>query len=134
MKSMFITFFMVFSFLNLLQAQHKLEVEITGIRNDNGNIMLELIDENEKVVRQEMSPVREKTSTFLLKDLVPGKYAIRYYHDENGNHRIDTSSVGRPVEGYGFSNNLPARFGPPPFSKWLFDVKEDKKVILNIIY
>lgn len=134
MKSMLISIFILLSFVDGLQAQHKLVVEITGIRNDSGAIMLELMDENEKVVRQEMSPVTEKASTFLLKDLVPGKYAIRYYHDENGNQKIDTSAIGRPLEGYGFSNNLPARFGPPPFSKWLFEVKEDRKVTLNIIY
>jgi uncharacterized protein (DUF2141 family) len=134
MKSISISILLLFSFLNGVQAQLKLEVEIKGIRNDNGSIMLELIDENEKVVRQEMSPVKEKTSSFLINDLTPGKYAVRYFHDENGNQKIDTSSIGRPVEGYGFSNNVPAKFGPPPFSKWLFEVKEDKKVTLSIIY
>jgi len=53
-------------------------------------------------------------------NLTPGKYAVRYYHDENMNGNMETNLVGKPTEGYGFSNNIIGKFGPPPFEKWLF--------------
>jgi uncharacterized protein (DUF2141 family) len=134
MKSMTIFIFLLIALMPSLQAQHQLDIEITGIRNDNGRIMLQMMDENEKIVKQEMSPIKEKTSRFLLKDIAPGKYGIRFFHDENGNGDIDTSAIGRPLEGYGFSNNPPARLGQPKFEKWLFELKEDKKMVLTIIY
>jgi uncharacterized protein (DUF2141 family) len=39
---------------------------------------------------------------------------VYVYHDENGNGKLDTGGLlGLPTEGYAFSNDAPARFGPP---------------------
>lgn len=51
----------------------------------------------------------------VFDDIEPGTYAIAVYHDENGNGRFDTFLLRLPVEGYGFSNDAPLSFGPPPF-------------------
>jgi hypothetical protein len=45
---------------NFTFSQFKLEIKIIEIRNDDGNIMLQLFDENKKVLIQDMSPVKEK--------------------------------------------------------------------------
>jgi len=115
-------------------SQFKLEVEITGIRNNKGNLMLELLDSNEKAITQEMSPITDNKCSFTFSDLAPGQYAIRYYHDENLNGKMDTNLVGKPTEGYGFSNNVIGKMGPPAFEKWLFEVKSDKKIVLKATY
>ncbi len=47
---------------------------------------------------------------------------------------METNMVGKPIEGYGFSNNVTGKFGPPPFKKWLFEVKGDKKIKLMPVY
>ena len=134
MKKLFISFsiFMVVS--HMLTAQQRLDVEIAGILNNNGKIMLQLLDENEKVMKQEMSAINDKTCSFTFPDLKPGKYAVRYYHDENSNGRMETNLVGKPTEGYGFSNNVTGKFGPPPFEKWLFELKENRRLKLSITY
>ena len=119
---------------HLTFSQFKLEIKIIEIRNNDGNIMLQLLDENEKVIAQEMSPVKDKTCSFSITNLKQGKYAIRYYHDENLNGKMETSLTGKPAEGYGFSNNVTGTFGPPPFKKWLFELKEDKKIVLKPAY
>jgi uncharacterized protein (DUF2141 family) len=115
-------------------CQYKLDIEIADIRNNTGNIMLQLFDGNENVLTQEMSPIQENKCSFPIKDLVPGKYAVRYYHDENLNEKMDTNLVGKPTEGYGFSNNVIGKFGPPPFEKWLFEIAGDMKIILKPTY
>ena len=114
--------------------QSRLEVEITGIRNNNGNLMIQLLDSNQVSLKQEMSPITDTIYTFTFYDLEPGQYAIRYYHDENLNGKMDTNLVGKPTEGYGFSNNVIGKTGPPKFEKWLFDVKSDKKIVLKTTY
>ena len=96
--------------------------------------MLQLFDKNEKVLIQEKSPVKDLKCSFSIPNLNPGKYAIRYYHDENMNDKMETNLVGKPTEGYGFSNNVIGKFGPPPFEKWLFEVTGDKKIILRPTY
>jgi uncharacterized protein (DUF2141 family) len=112
----------------------KLEIEIIEIRNNTGNIMLQLFDKNEKVLIQEKGPVKDLKCSFSIPNLNPGKYAIRYYHDENMNDKMETNLVGKPTEGYGFSNNVIGKFGPPAFEKWLFEITGDKKIVLKPTY
>jgi uncharacterized protein (DUF2141 family) len=121
-------------FPDYLFCQITLKVEITDIRNNTGKIMLQVLDEKEKVIIQEMSDIKDRSCTFTFSNLSSGKYAIRYYHDENLNQVMETNLVGKPTEGYGFSNNVTDRFGPPPFEKWLFDLNENKIIILKPLY
>jgi uncharacterized protein (DUF2141 family) len=115
-------------------SQYTLTVQITGLRNDTGKIMLQVFDGNEKVTDQQMSGIKDKKAVITVKGLKPGKYGVRFYHDENLNGIMETNFVGKPTEGYGFSNNVTGRFGMPPFEKWLFDVNEDKTIVLKTVY
>lgn len=131
------TLTIIFGFIlisNHLLSQYTLDIEITGIRNNKGKIMLQLFDEKEKILVQEMGTISDNKCTFPIKNLNPGKYAVRYYQDENLNMKMETNMVGKPTEGYGFSNNATGKFGPPPFEKWLFELKEDKRIVLKINY
>jgi uncharacterized protein (DUF2141 family) len=119
---------------NLSYSQYKLDVEILEIRNTRGNIMLQLFDGNKNIVTQEKSPIKDNRCLFSFADLKPGKYAVRYFHDENLNGKMETNLVGKPTEGYGFSNNVIGKFGPPPFDKWLFEIIGDKKIVLKPTY
>jgi uncharacterized protein (DUF2141 family) len=115
-------------------SQYTLTIEINDLRNNTGKIMLQVFDEKEKVIDQQMSDIDNKRVTISVKNLKPGKYAVRFYHDENLNQVMETNMVGKPTEGYGFSNNVKGRFGMPPFEKWLFDLNEDKKIVLKTVY
>jgi uncharacterized protein (DUF2141 family) len=115
-------------------SQVTLRIEITGIRDNTGKVMLQLFDETEKVIAQEMSDIKEKGCVIIIRNLKVGRYAVRFYHDENENQVMETNLAGKPTEGYGFSNNVIGRFGPPPFEKWLFGLNEDKTIILKTVY
>jgi uncharacterized protein (DUF2141 family) len=119
---------------NYVSSQYNLEIEVSGIKNNEGKIMLQLFDENQKVLTQEMSDIKDKKCNFYIKNLKPGKYAVRYFHDENLNGVMEKNILGKPTEGYGFSNNVTGKLGPPPFEKWLFELKEDKKIMLKPVY
>jgi len=51
-----------------------------------------------------------------FEDIPPGTYALAVIHDENMNGKLDTQWLGIPTEGYGFSNDVRARFGAPSFT------------------
>jgi uncharacterized protein (DUF2141 family) len=114
-------------------SQFKLEAVVGGLRNDKGNVMIQLFDSTEKVLVSQMNTIKDNKSVFVF-DVKKGTYAIRYYHDENIDGKMETNMLGKPTEGYGFSNNVTGKFGPPPFKKWLFEVKSDKKIMLNAVY
>jgi len=96
--------------------------------------MFQLFDENEKVLMENQSPITDSTCSFSIPDLMPGKYAVRFYHDENLNGKMETNLLGKPTEGYGFSNNVTGTFGPPPFKKWLFKINRDTTIVLKPAY
>jgi uncharacterized protein (DUF2141 family) len=115
-------------------SQYSIKINIDGLKSARGNMMIQLFDENKKVVYQEIYPLQINKCTIRFSEIKPGKYAVRYYHDENMNGKLDTNILGKPVEGYGFSNNAVGKFGPPPFEKWLFEVDSDKEMNLTPAY
>jgi uncharacterized protein (DUF2141 family) len=134
MKRLFILIACLIISSNWVFAQLTLEIEITGLHNNTGNLMLQLFNEKEVVITQEIGQIKDKMSLFSIHNLKPGKYAIRYYQDENLNGTMEKNKFGKPLEGYGFSNNVTAPFSMPPFEKWIFELKEDKKLQLKITY
>ena len=115
-------------------GQYSLQVEITGLKNNSGMILFQLFNENEQIVTQDTGSIKEQKTTIIIKDLKPGKYAFRYFHDENMSKILETNVLGIPKEGYGFSNKGAGPFGPKPFKEWLFIIKENMKVTERIRY
>ena len=134
MKSFYLTLLSFILISNYSFSQFKLEVDITGIKNDTGKLMFQLYDENEQIIKQEIGIIKDKKYSFSIENLKAGKYAIRYFHDENLNGNLETNFVGKPTEGYGFSNNVVGKFSMPPFEKWLFDLNGDQKMVLKPTY
>lgn len=115
-------------------AQITLTIEISSLRSSKGQILLELYDGNKNVLTGVKEGIKNNKCVILIKDLKPGKYAFRYFHDENSNSKLDTNWMGIPNEGFGFSNNVLGRFGPPAFEKWIFELDVDKKVSCSAKY
>lgn len=134
MKKSFLIIIVLLSISGTLFSQFKLEVEVAGIKNNTGKIMLQLMDSAEKTVKEGMAEIKDQKCTLVFENLKPGKYAVRYFHDENLNGEMDTNFMGIPNEGYGFSNNAVGKFGPPSFDKWLFEISADKIISLKPTY
>jgi uncharacterized protein (DUF2141 family) len=134
MRKTVLTCSLFFILTSFTHGQYRLEIEIKGLRSNTGLIMLQLFDENEKVINQARGTISEKRSVIIFNNLKPGKYAFRYYHDENLSGVMETGRLGIPMEGYGFSNNAAGPFGPKPFKEWLFWIKEDMRVTISPRY
>lgn len=117
----FLTPIITFSQINLI-------VEIAPLRNNEGQVFLELNDENEEIIKGYSETIINNKCIIQIKDLKPGKYAFKYFHDENNDEKINTNFMGIPKEGYGFSNNAKGKFGPPPFDKMIFEVTQTNTV------
>ena len=124
----FLTPIITFSQINLI-------VEIAPLRNNEGQVFLELNDENEKIIKGYSEKIVNNKCIVVLENLKPGKYAFKYFHDENNDEKINTNFMGIPKEGYGFSNNAKGKFGPPSFEKMIFEIEQSDtlKCIPNYI-
>ena len=104
-----------------------LDIAVTDIETAEGFIMLALFDSADafdnggEAVRAVRLAVDGAEVTTRFENLPAGNYAIKLYHDANGNGEMDTNALGLPVEGYGFSNDA-GRFGAPPFADAAFEV------------
>ncbi len=105
-------------------GQVALTVEIDQLRNNNGKLLLELNNEDEEVILGFSETIANNKCVIVIKDLKPGKYAFKFFHDENNDEEINTNFMGIPKEGYGFSNNAKGTFGPPSFDKMLFELSK----------
>ncbi len=113
--------------LKNLRSQHQLRVEITNLRSSEGKILLQLLDEEKNELSGYSQSVKDHKCTIIIRNLPPGVYAFRFFHDENSNNELDTNWLGLPKEGYGFSNNAKGSFGPPAFEEWLFVLQSNRK-------
>jgi len=113
------------------QAQNTLTVHVTGLKSSDGKVMIELVNASGKAVAQQVADISNKKSEIVFDNLKSGKYAIRYYHDENSNGKMDTGTFGIPTEGYGFSNNARGFMGPPDFEDMVFAVNSNAEVTLK---
>lgn len=101
-----------------------LELEISGVRSNKGHVLVAVYREGDgfsetkgTAFRKEAVPAMVGSLKIAVKDLPPGTYALAFIHDENDNLKVDTGFFGIPVEGFCFSKNARALFGPPSFKE-----------------
>ncbi len=109
-----------------------LTIKITGFENDKGDCWFAL-DNSEEVYESDDSvfigkilPIKNNQVIVEIDSLKYGYYAIKVFHDENSNRKLDTDFLGIPTEDYGYSNNVSAWFGAPSWerAKFFFNQKE----------
>ena len=114
-----------------LRGDISLEMEINNLQSNNGPLYIRILDENENPVIVGTSKVINYSARISFDSISPGKYAIQFFHDENENQKMDFSLIGIPKEKFGSSNNVKPILGPPKFEKMLFNLTENKKVIMK---
>ncbi len=129
--------FYTYSFISLLltgplvsfhpEINQNLKVTISSLHNNNGVVLVSLFrnengfpDNAAKAYGKEIAFIAEKKAIIFFKNVPPGTYAVAILHDENNNRKMDKTYFGLPKEGYGFSNNASAPFGPPSYKKASF--------------
>ena len=104
----------------------RLTVEVLGLRSTAGEVAVTVYPDDArrflapkgKLLRARVQAATPVTDACFW--LPAGAYAVAIYHDANGNRDFDRNMVGMPAEGFGFSNDAPARFGLPAFEKVRF--------------
>ena|GEM_PF-883542 len=111
-----------------------LSVETGEFRRIRGDLYIEVSDADGETLAAEIHPVTARTMNVQVDSLPPGTRAVRLFHDENSNGKLDTNLFGIPTEGYGFSNNPRSRFGEPDFEDRLFEHRSDSTIRVRLTY
>jgi uncharacterized protein (DUF2141 family) len=112
------------------EASATLSVVVYGLRSDRGKVGCALFrgptgfpSARTKAWRGLLVSSRNRAARCIFANVPAGEYALAVLHDENGNGDMDTGVFGIPTEGYGASNDAPARFGPPSYEDARFRLR-----------
>jgi uncharacterized protein (DUF2141 family) len=104
-------------------------VRVTQLRNDRGTLAVALFasakdfPDQRRALAGRLTRIRGGRAAVRFDGLRPGEYAVAVLHDENQNNEMDFNFLGMPLEGYGFSNDASALFGPPSFAAAAFRLR-----------
>lgn len=115
-----------------------LRVNVVGVRSREGHIGCALFSSAEGFPGDTAHALqkvvgrfgRHHTATCVFENVPPGRYAVALGHDENGNGHLDKNLVGIPTEGWGVSNDAPARMGPPSYDEATFRFNGRRELIV----
>lgn len=106
----------------------------TGART--GKVMVALF--NSEASYQSGQPVAARAvdasgaAVAVFDDMPAGDYAVKAFHDVNGDGQMNTNPFGIPTEPFAFSNNAPANMGPASWARAHFTVSGDTAQTLSI--
>lgn len=108
-------------------APAKLEVAFTGIEVQKGAVMFGVYDSenafNEGASINGARVVADKSDiATIIEGLPAGRYAIKAFHDIDGDGKMSTNPFGMPIEPFAFSNNAKGAMGPASWADAAFDV------------
>lgn len=109
----------------------QLKLLIVGLENDEGKVKIGLFDSKDSYSEEGESfrgtsvVIKDRKAECTFERIPYGTYAIKLYHDKNGNGELDTNFMGVPKEKYGFSNNARGMLGPATWddAKFVFNIK-----------
>ena len=115
----------------LVAGAAELQFSFPGIEN-RGYVVAAVFD-SEEGWRTRRGAVRTATvraadGQLVFTGLPPGRYAAMFFHDVNGDGKLNTLPIGLPLEPYGFSLNARGGFGPPAWRAAAFDVTGETTV------
>lgn len=111
-------------------AEATLDLTVSGIAPDEGQLAVAVFaneadySSGDNAIANGMFDVNGTSLTVTFEGLEAGTCAIKIFHDVNENGDLDTNLLGIPTEPFGFSNDAPARFGPPDFGDAAFTLED----------
>jgi uncharacterized protein (DUF2141 family) len=110
---------------------HTLKVDIRQLKATPGTVFIALLDTSQKDVQRLAIPVKDNVARVVFHNVLPGRYAVRFFIDENNNRKLDKSILGVPKESWGCSNDAKGTFGPPKFEAMLFLLTAEKTIVIH---
>ena len=122
-----------------LQPAETSVVEITfDVGAEDGVIMAALFDSEAAYdgggapVRAAMIDVAGGERVARFEGLPPGDYALRAFHDVNGDGQKNANPFGMPTEPFAFSNNAVGNMGPASWDRARFAVSGETRQTITL--
>ena len=88
----------VSSFMGM--SAQKVRFEISGVRNNKGNILIMVRTQTNAAPVYSMSKANRGKVITEMDHIIKGDYELSVFHDENDNKQLDMGEQQAPIEGY----------------------------------
>ena len=116
-----------------------LTVNFVGLKSSQGAGMVAMYNSqeayegsgtaSEAATRAVRLEIKDGTAVATLAGLSPGQYAIKAFHDLNGDSKLNTNPFGIPTEPVAFSNDAPVHMRAPSWKETVFVVHAGENAI-----
>jgi uncharacterized protein (DUF2141 family) len=116
-----------------------LTVHFVGLKSSQGAVMVAMYNSqeayegsgtaSEAAMRAVRLQIKDGTAITTLAGLSPGQYAIKAFHDLNGDSKLNTNPFGIPTEPVAFSNDAPVHMRAPSWKEAVFAVHAGENAI-----
>jgi len=120
-------------------SSQNIEVTVTGIRSEKGQIAIGVITDDEsfrkdKAVLEIQFPKKDLNngSMTVSFSLEPGTWGLALLDDEDNNRLMEYNFLGIPKEGFGFSDYYHTGLSKPSFEMFSFDLVKDQSKSIKI--
>jgi uncharacterized protein (DUF2141 family) len=120
-------------------ASAALTVHFIGLKSSQGAVMVAVYNSeaayensgtaSEAASRTAKVEIKDGTAVTTLEGIAPGEYAIKAFHDLNGDAKLNTNLFGIPTEPVAFSNDAPVHMHAPSWKETVFVVHSGDNVI-----
>jgi uncharacterized protein (DUF2141 family) len=120
-------------------ATAALTVHFVGLKSSQGAVMVAVYNSqeayegsgtaSEAATRAVRLEIKDGTAVATLAGLSPGQYAIKAFHDLNGDSKLNTNPFGIPTEPVAFSNDAPVHMHAPSWKETVFVVHAGENAI-----
>lgn len=122
-------------------AQDGADIRFTfDVGQPTGRIMVALFDSEAAYdgsggpVRVAQVEVSGSTATAAFEDLPAGDYAMKAFHDVDGDGEMDANPFGMPTEPFAFSNNAVGNMGPAGWDRARFTASGDVAQTIDLAH
>lgn len=130
---------MLLSGYGLIAQTASITLNVKGLTEAKGAMSVALFDSEEDYDSKDKYtvagdyPVDSIVFVYTFTDLPSGTYAVKVYHDIDGNGEMKKNWIGIPKEPFGFSNDAKGKMGPPSFENASFKVNSDTEIEINLM-
>jgi uncharacterized protein (DUF2141 family) len=133
---------LVWSFSARASLNGNLTVEITGFKNQQGQVCASIFansrgfpNQRDRILKRQCNKITETPVKITFENLTAGSYAVAVMHDQDSNLTLNRNGLGMPTEGFGFSRNPEVTTKPPKFGDAAFLVAgPNTKVNIQLKY
>lgn len=119
-----------------------IQVNITGLRSDKGQVILLLFHQGKgfpgdpaNAIAMQRAEMQADRAIATFAEIPFGTYAVSVLHDENANAKMDTNFLGLPKEGWGTSLNPKPRLRAPKFDESKFQFSSPAQAVqIEMLY